>query len=270
MPQRSLKWLGGSSLDRLGDRVALVTGAAQGIGAAIATSFAAEGARVVALDVQEDGVAAVASRLGERAIGIVFDITQIAEIPSLLDRIEAEVGLVDVLVNCAGICPTHTFSEASAESLRSTLEVNLVGPFALMHEVARRLVARSLGGSIINLASISAFLPKTEQLEYGASKAAIVSVTRSAAASLAIHGIRVNAIAPGAIETPMTRANAERRSVIRGLTAAEALQPLVDASPMKRLGSPEEVAALAVFLASEDSSFINGQTIDVCGGQLMR
>jgi NAD(P)-dependent dehydrogenase (short-subunit alcohol dehydrogenase family) len=120
------------------------------------------------------------------------------------------------------------------------------------------------------MASISSFLPKLEQLDYGVSKAGVVSMTRSAALSLAPHHIRVNAVAPGIIDTPMTQANAQRRSEVRGVTVAEALQPLLDVTPMKRMGSPTEVANVIAFLCSEEASYITGQTIVVDGGQLMR
>lgn len=254
-------------MNRLEGRVALVTGAAQGIGAAIARAFSAEGARVACVDLQAAEVEAVASTIEGKAFG--FDLADTSAIPGLVDSVESALGPITILVNCAGICPTQGFDQITEAVLRKTFDINVIGPFMLLHNVGSRMASRD-GGSIINVASISAFLPKLEQLEYGASKAAIVSMTRSAALSLGPKGVRVNAIAPGVIDTPMTQANAERRSKIRGITKEEALQPLIDAAAVRRMGSPEEVASLVVFLASGESSFISGQTIDVCGGQLMR
>jgi len=130
--------------------------------------------------------------------------------------------------------------------------------------------ANNVSGSIVNIASVSGFLPKLEQLEYGASKAALVSMTRSTALIYGPSGIRVNAIAPGVIETPMTHANAERRAKLRGVTPEEALAPLVAQIPMGRIGLSEEVAAAVSFLVGDQASYVNGQTLDVCGGSLMR
>jgi NAD(P)-dependent dehydrogenase (short-subunit alcohol dehydrogenase family) len=257
---------------RLANQVALITGAAQGIGAAIARAFADEGALVAAVDLQEDPVAALAEELnavGHRAMGRRYDVSQTNQIESLLDEVETELGPVTILVNSAGICPTHPFFEVDEKTLRQVLDINFIGPFFLMQAVAKRMLPRK-AGAIINLASISGFLPKLEQLEYGASKAAVVSVTRSAAASLGPSGIRVNAIAPGVIETPLTKQIADQRAAIRGVPASETLRPVIEATPLRRMGLAEEVAAMAVFLASDESSFVTGQTFDVCGGQLMR
>lgn len=256
-------------MTRLEGKVALITGAAQGIGAAIARAFVAEGAKVALIDLQADLLVALANEL-EGAEAFPFDITRLDSISLLVDQVEEKLGPVDILVNSAGICPTHGFDEATPAALQRVMEVNLVAPFTLLQEVAKRMKSSGRSGAIINLASISAFLPKLEQLEYGASKAALVSITRSAAASLGPYGMRVNAIAPGVIETPLTHQIAGQRAEIRGVSAEETLRPIIEATPLRRIGIPEEVADMAVFLASDVSSFITGQTFDVCGGQLMR
>lgn len=233
----------------------LVTGAAQGIGKAIADAFEANGLQVARVDRQPGGYE--------------FDVSDTAAIPALLDRVEADLGAIDVLVNAAGICPTRPFFEVDEPTFRHVLEINVVGPFFLLQAVAGRMADRRRG-SIVNIASVSGFIPKLEQLDYGASKAALVSITRSAAASLGRFGVRVNAIAPGVIDTPLTQAIAKQRAAIRGIAPAATLEPVLSALPLGRIGTPEEVASLAVFLASDAASYITGQTIDVCGGQLMR
>lgn len=255
---------------RLANRVAIVTGAAQGIGAAISTAFAQEGAIIAAVDLNKDGLADFLEGLpGKGHAAYPFDISNTSEIAGLVDRVEAEIGPIGILVNCAGICPTRPLLDADEAIWRKVFDINVHGPFFMLQAVAKRMLPRKYG-SIINMASISSFLPKAEQADYGASKAAIVSITRSAALVLGPHGIRVNAIAPGLVNTPMTRSNAEARAKIRGCEPMDTLQPMIDTTALKRIGQPEEMAAMALFLASDEAGYVTGQTIDVCGGILMR
>ena len=145
----------------------------------------------------------------------------------------------------------------------------MTASFLLMQEISKFLVKSGRQGSMINLASNSGLMPKLEQLDYGASKAAVISMSRSAALSLGPHGIRVNAIAPGVIDTPMTQGIAKMRSELRGVPPEETLRPVVEGLPLRRMGTADEVAQLALFLASDDSSFVTGQTYLVDGGQWM-
>jgi len=239
----------------LAGRNVLVTGAAQGIGLAIAEAMAAEGAKVATLD---------------RQAGKCDYTVDLSETEGLAAFVEGLPVTPDVLVNAAGICLTRPFFEVDLAGFESTLRVNVLGAFALMQGVAWRLIAESKPGVILNIASNSGFMPKLEQLDYGASKAAMISMTRSAATSLGPHGIRVNAIAPGVIDTPLTHAIASQRAEIRGVKPEETLQPVLDGLPLRRMGKPEEVAQLAVFLASDNASYITGQTYLVDGGQWMR
>ncbi|MBS1727494.1 MAG: SDR family oxidoreductase [Armatimonadetes bacterium] len=240
--------------DRLVGKTALVTGAAQGIGAAILDLFAQEGATAWGVD-RTPG-----------ATDFTLDLANVAEIP---DFIRALPSIPDVLVNCAGICLTRPFFDIEVDGFERTFKINVTASFVLMQELAWHLKEGQRPGSIINMASNSGLMPKLEQLDYGASKAAVISMTRSAAASLGPHGIRVNAIAPGVIDTPLTQSIAKQRSEIRGVPPEETLRPVLDSLPLRRMGTADEVANVALFLASDESAFVTGQTYLVDGGQLM-
>lgn len=250
---------------------AIVTGGAQGIGAAIARRLAADALHVAVCDINGAGAQEIAKEVGGTAYE--FDLGRLAnsgEAIDLVQLIASECGPIRALVNAAGICLTHPIDDIGPEDWQRTLSINLVGPFFLLRACADSMLATGTQGSIVNIVSVSGFLPKLEQIEYGASKAGLVSLTRSSALIYGPKGIRVNAIAPGVIETPMTQANAERRARIRGITPEEALAPLLAQIPLGRIGLSEEVAEVASFLISERASYVNGQTIDVCGGSLMR
>jgi NAD(P)-dependent dehydrogenase (short-subunit alcohol dehydrogenase family) len=239
---------------RLEGQVALVTGAAQGIGKAIAKALEAEGARVISLDRQPSA-------------HIQFDLSNTESIPDLVSGLDP---LPTLLVNAAGLCLTRSFFETEPEGFTKTFQINVLAPFLLLQKLAERWIAVGQRGTIVNIASNSGFMPKLEQLDYGASKAALISLTRSSALSLGPYGIRVNAIAPGVIDTPLTQEIAKRRAELRGVSPEETLAPVVGSLPLRRMGQSEEVAELVVFLASDQSSFITGQTYVVDGGQLMR
>ena len=239
----------------LAGKTALVTGAAQGIGAAIASAMADEGAKVLTLDRQPG------------KSDYTLDLSDLNAVRAFADSMPI---VPDILVNGAGVCLTRPFFDVDPAGFETTLHVNVFAPILLCQAVARGLVAAKRAGAIINIASNSGFMPKLEQLDYGASKAALISVTRSMAASLGPHGIRVNAIAPGVIDTPLTQSIAQQRSEIRGVPPEETLRPVIDNLPLRRMGDPSEVAQLAVFLASDKASYITGQTYVVDGGQWMR
>lgn len=245
---------------------AIVTGAAQGIGAAIARRLAADGYKVAVCDVQS--TEPIAKEISGTAFHL--DVTVSGGHEFFVEQVIAEMGPISALVNAAGLCLTQRIDAITPESWERTMAVNVIGPFFLLRACAEAMKANCHAGSIVNIASVSGFLPKMEQLEYGASKAALVSMTRSTALIYGPAGIRINAIAPGVIETPMTRANAERRANIRDVTPEEALAPLIAQIPLGRIGLAEEVAAATSFLVSDQASYVNGQTLDVCGGSLMR
>ena len=240
-------------------RTALVTGGAQGIGYASAEAIAEDGARIVLADINEAGVREAAGRLGGDAAAMVCDMGDPGQIASMFDRVEAEAGPVSILVNCAGIAEPCDFLETSLEQFTSVIDVNLTGTFLATQRAAKGMIAAGIGGSIVNMSSINAQLAIPTVAAYCASKGGIMQLTKSSALALAPHGIRVNAVGPGSIDTAMMASvNAN----------PEAMQVAMSRTPLKRMGSPREVGDVVAFLASDRASYITGETIYVDGGRL--
>jgi NAD(P)-dependent dehydrogenase (short-subunit alcohol dehydrogenase family) len=248
---------------------ALVTGAAQGIGLAVAKRLAAEGLNVLMVDRNTGTLEQAAAEVGENARLFTVDLSNLEALPSWARTLDPKHGPVEVLVNCAGICPTENTMNSSVETWRKVFDVNVFALFSLCQTFGAIMSDRGRG-SIINMASNSGFVPKLEQAAYGASKAAVISLTRSLASTLGPQGVRVNAVAPGVIDTPLTQSIAEQRSAIRGVTPQETLAPILGGLPLRRMGLAHEVAEVVAFLASDQSAFVTGQTYLVDGGQLMR
>ncbi len=247
---------------RLAGKVALVTGAQQGIGKAIALAYGREGASVV-LNYLDNQAAAqeIASQiraLGPRAVPIAGDVAQAADVRRMVEAGES-LGGIDILVNNAGIFPRVEFLDMTEAQWDEVLNVNLKGTFLCTQAVAQKLVARGRAGAVINLASSAAFRSSPRGVHYVASKAGIVGVTRATALELAPYRVRVNAIAPGTTDTAQPR---------YGMSEEE-LQAAGRQVPLGRMGTPEDVADLAVFLASEEARHITGQTLHVNGGQYL-
>lgn len=247
---------------RLAGKVALVTGAQQGIGKAIALAYSREGASVVLnyLDQQAaaDAMVADMQAMGQRAVAVAGDVSQAAAVRRMVEA-GAALGGIDILVNNAGIFPRVEFLDMTEAQWDEVLNVNLKGTFLCTQAVAQQMVARGGGGSIMSLSSGAAFRSSPRGVHYVASKAGIIGITRAAALELAPYHIRVNAIAPGITDTAQPR---------YGMSEAE-LQATGRQVPLGRLGTPEDVADLAVFLASEEARHITGQTIHVNGGQYL-
>jgi NAD(P)-dependent dehydrogenase (short-subunit alcohol dehydrogenase family) len=243
---------------RLKDKVAVITGAAGGIGLAIAQRFAAEGAVVVLTDIQAEKGEAEAAAIGIRARFMQLDAANEAEVEALVARIEAEVGPVDIAVCSAGFAgPQNHFHESRIEDFEAVMRLNLYGPYLMGRAVCRRMVETGRTGSVINISSVGGKLGVAKSYAYCTSKAALDMLTKTMALSMAPHNIRVNAIGPGVTASPMTdHLSAEARTVMLSRT------------PLGRLGETSEMAGVAVFLASEDASYVTGQTIYAEGGRL--
>lgn len=247
---------------RLAGKVALVTGAQQGIGKAIALAYGREGASVV-INYLDDRQAAQAiatqiQQAGGKAAIAPGSVARPDDVRAMIE-VGATLGGIDILVNNAGIFPRVEFLRMTEAQWDEVLEVNLKGTFRCTQAVARDLVARGRGGAIINLASGAAFRSSPRGVHYVSSKAGIVGLTRAAALELAPHRIRVNAIAPGLTDTAQPR---------YGMSEEE-LQAAGRQVPLGRMAEPEDIAHVAVFLASEEAGHITGQTIHVNGGQYL-
>ena len=245
---------------RLKDKVALVTGAARGIGYEIAISFAKEGADIAIWDVniQEVGKACKEiEALGRKAQALQVDVTDCKKVEEGINKILDKFGKVDILVNNAGITKDNLLLRMSQMEWDVVLNVNLKGTFNCIKAVSRPMI-KQRSGRIINIASIIGIIGNGGQANYAASKAGIIALTKSAAKELASRNINVNAVAPGFIQTDMTAKLPE-----------ELKQKMKEAIPLNKFGTPDDVARVCLFLASEDSSYITGQTIVVDGGMVM-
>jgi 3-oxoacyl-[acyl-carrier protein] reductase len=236
-------------------RVAVVTGGAQGIGLAIASTFLREGARVVVGDLHPDPAHEALGSDGVRAIRC--DVTRAEDVSTLLDTALAEFGSADIMVNNAGITRDATMRKMSEEDFDQVISVHLKGTWhgtrlasAIMREQGR--------GSIVNISSLSGKVGMAGQSNYSAAKAGIIGLTKAAAKETARYGVRVNAIQPGLIRSPMTTAMPEH-----------VWDQKMSEIPMSRAGEPEEVANVALFLASDLSSYMTGTTLEVTGGRFM-
>ena len=242
---------------RLLNKVALITGAAQGIGLATALKFAAEGAIVIVCDMNPASVEAAVAQcraLGATAEGFVADVTDRAAIDDLVARVMAQFGRIDVLVNNAGITQDARLQKMTIEQFDKVIDVNLRGVFHCAQAVADTMVAQG-SGVILNASSVVGIYGNFGQTNYAATKFGVIGFTKTWSRELGPKGVRVNAVAPGFITTPMVAAMPEK-----------VLQDLVAKVPLKRLGKPEDIANVYAFLASDEASYINGAVIEVSGG----
>ncbi|MBS1810309.1 MAG: glucose 1-dehydrogenase [Acidobacteria bacterium] len=247
---------------RLKDKVALVTGASSGIGKGIAIRFAAEGARVIINyrpNSPHDKAAAqaLASSLADRAIAVAADVSQRIEVEQMMDAALAAFGRLDIAVCNAGICPEQPFLETTDDHWNQVLGVNLYGAFVVSQLAARQMVRQGEGGKIIFTSSVHEDIPYPRYTAYCASKGGLRLMMRNIALELAPHKINVNNIAPGAIATPMNQTV---------LDDPEEMEKALREIPWGRFGQPEEIAAVATFLASDDASYVTGSTYFVDGG----
>ncbi len=242
---------------QLEGKVALITGAARGQGAAEARLFVERGARVLLTDVLSEPGQALADKLGEAARFSTHDVSKEEDWAAAVEAVTATFGRLDVLVNNAGILYTHPIVGEDPADVRALLDVNLIGPLLGMRAVAEPMAA-SGGGSIVNISSLAGLRGFAEHAAYGSSKWALRGLTKVAALELGPRGIRVNSVHPGAINTPML-------PVPEGLSP-EQLDDIFSYVPLGRVGQPEDIARVVAFLASDDAAYMTGAELAVDGG----
>jgi 3-oxoacyl-[acyl-carrier protein] reductase len=244
-------------MKRLDGKISLITGAAQGIGLATALKFAQEGATVIVCDVQPAAVDHALRRceaLGTRAMGCTMDVTQRDQVDDVVDRVLKAFGRIDVLVNNAGITQDARLQKMTLEQFDRVIDVNLRGVFHCTQAVADSMTAQG-SGVILNASSVVGIYGNFGQTNYAASKFGVIGFTKTWSRELGPKGIRVNAVAPGFIATP-----------ILGTIPEKVISDMEQRVPLRRLGQPEEIANVYAFLASDEASYINGAVIEVSGG----
>ena len=241
-------------------KVALVTGASYGIGFALATAFARQGAKIVFNDIKQElvdkGLAAYKAE-GIEAKGYVCDVTSEEQVNAMVAQIEKEVGIVDILVNNAGITRDGLLMRMGDDAFDRVLDVNLKGTFNMTRALTKTFM-RQRGGCVVNMSSVVGLMGNAGQANYAASKAGVIGLTKAVARELAPRGVRVNAVAPGFVETDMT---AKLSDKVRAATEEQI--------PLKRMAHPEEVAGVVRFLASDAAAYITGEVVRVDGGMAM-
>jgi 3-oxoacyl-[acyl-carrier protein] reductase len=248
-------------MSRYADRVVIVTGAARGIGAATAKRFADEGASVAVLDLDQEAAAASAEGLGaSKSIGVACNVADTGSVEAAVAKVVDEMGKVDVLVNNAGVTRDNLLFKMTDEDWDTVMNVHLRGSFLMTRAVQKHMVAAKYG-KILNLSSVSA-LGNRGQANYSAAKMGLQGFTRTLALELGPFGINANAIAPGFIVTDMTDDTARRV----GVEPEEFRKAAAERNPVRRVGYPEDIAAAAAFLCSDEASYITGQVLYVDGG----
>ena len=247
-------------MGNLNDKIALITGAGRGIGQAIALKLAANGADVAVVDLKPEFCTETCDKiraLGRRAWAYGADVSKAASVEETVAKVLADCGKVDILVNNAGITKDTLLMRMSEADWDMVLDINLKGTFLFTKALAREFV-RQRSGRIVNIASVIGLVGNAGQCNYGASKAGVIGLTKSVARELASRSVTCNAVAPGFIETKMTAALSE-----------DIRQKLMTQIPLRRLGSPEDVANAVRFLASDQAAYITGQVLTVDGGMVM-
>ena len=243
------------------NRVAIVTGGAQGIGKSIALELAKAGADIIIADTNADGIEVTIKEIeniGRKSLGVVCNIANAEEVTNLIDLSNEKFKRIDILVNNAGITRDTLMMRMDEKDWDLVMDVNLKGPF-LLTKAASQIMIRQRYGRIINMASVVGLMGNAGQVNYSASKGGLIAFTKSVAKELASRNITCNAIAPGFIETRMTEKLDDK---VR--------ENYMSVIPLRRFGKPEDIAALVLFLASENSSYITGQVVGVDGGMFMR
>ncbi len=244
----------------LENKVALVTGAARGIGKAVALTLAGEGADIAVSDVNLEGAESTAEEiesLGRRTLISRVDVSKIKEVNETVDKILDKFGRIDILINNAGITADSLLIRMKEADWDKVIEINLKGAFNCLKAVAKPMM-KARSGKVVNMASVIGLIGNVGQANYAASKAGVIGLTKSSARELAPRGINVNAVAPGFIKTPMTEKLSD-----------EVKEEMCKRIPLNRFGAPEDVAEVVLFLVSDRAAYVTGQVINVDGGMVM-
>jgi NAD(P)-dependent dehydrogenase (short-subunit alcohol dehydrogenase family) len=256
-------------MGRLDEKVALVTGGGRGIGQAMAARLAQEGAHVVVADIDvtlAEATAHQVAALGRKSLALQVDVTRRADIDRMVQRSVETMGRIDILMNNAGVLRIQEMLDITEADWDFVCNVNLKGAFFVMQAVARQMVRQGNGGKIVNTASISGKQPEPIFLHYGVSKAGVISMTKSAAVALGPQHINVNAVCPGPTVTTMAMMAMHARAERENIATEDVVQWRASMLPTGRLNQPEDIAAMAAFLASPDADNITGQSYNVDGG----
>ncbi|WP_037370772.1 SDR family NAD(P)-dependent oxidoreductase [Amycolatopsis orientalis] len=245
-------------MGKLDDKIALVTGAGQGIGAAIAAKLAAEGATVVVTDINEETAKATAGRIGNRSLGLRTDVADRDSVAATVDRVVDELGRVDVLVNNAGWDKAEPFVDSEPATWDRIIRINLYGQLHTCRQVLPIMAAQGYG-RVVNIGSDSGRVGSSGEAVYSAAKGGVIAFTKTIAREMARAGVTANCVSPGPTDTALFAS-------IGGEKLREALKKAI---PLKRLGQPEDLANAVAFLASDEAAFITGQTVSVSGGLTM-
>lgn len=254
---------------KLEGKVAIITGGARGIGAAFVRAYAAEGARVAIADIELEVAKTLASEIGNQAIALPLDVRNSESIQSVVDETVKRFGKIDILVNNAGVFDMAPIDEITPEMYRRQFDVNVGGLIFMTQAVAAVMKERGKGGVVINMSSQAGRRGEANVILYCATKAAVISITQSMALELIKYGIRVNAIAPGVIDTPMWDHVDALFAKYEGRPLGEKKNLVGKAVPLGRMGDPSDFTGPAVFLASDDSAYVVAQTLNVDGGNWM-
>jgi 3-hydroxybutyrate dehydrogenase len=255
----------------LDGRCALVTGGGRGIGRGVVLALARAGVSVAAVArtrTEVDAVAAQVAKAGGRAYATTADVASVEDVREAFRQTKAALGVIDILVNAAGVAPSAPLVRTSDEQWRAAIETNLSGVFYATREALPDMMARGFG-RVINVASIAGKAGMPYIAAYAASKHGVLGLTKVAALECASRGVTVNAICPGYVDTPMTDGGIARIALKTGITPEEARRRLEEMSPQKRMVTVEEVAALAVYLCGDEARGITGQALNVDGGTLV-